>query len=427
MAVPSSSSSARVAGAALPSPVLRTVTPPDSDSAAFVLRLGRALHTRGIPSYRLEEAMQGLSRRLGLEGTFFSTPTAMFASFTGDTRSQVHLIRVGSGGTDLGRLADLDAVSTGVANGAVTPAEGLRRVEAIETAPPKYRPALITACFALNSAAASVFFGAGVREVAVALLIGLCTGLLALFAGNSQRPWRAFEPAAAVCAAVIASLAARFAGPVIVPVAVLAGLVALLPGYTLTTAITEIATGHLASGSARLTSALMALFTLAFGVALGTRCVELAFGPVPAAVAAPLPAWVSLAALLVATSTFAVLFSVNPRDLPWVMAVATLGFWGARAGSAMLGPELGVFVGAVLVGSASNAYARFLDRPAVVPLFPGIILLVPGSIGFRSLSSLMAHDVLTGVQTAFTMVLVAVGLVAGLLLSNDLVNPRRPL
>lgn len=424
MAVSSPTPSARAGGAVQ---ALRTITPPDSDAATFVVRLGRALHTRGIPSYRLEEAMQGLSRRLGLEGTFFSTPTAMFASFTGDVKSQVHLIRVGNGGTDLGRLADLDEVSTHVASGTISPAEGLRRVEAIESAPARYRAAIVTACFAVNSAAASVFFGAGVREVFTALLVGLGTGVLALLAGRAKRPWMAFEPTAAFCAAVIASLAARFLGPVSVPVAVLAGLVALLPGYTLTTAITEIATGHLTSGSARLTSAVMALFTLAFGVALGTRCVELAFGPIPPGMVTAMPAWASVVALIFATSTFGVLFCVNLRDLPWVMAVASVGFWGARAGSALLGPELGVFVGALLVGTASNAYARFLDRPAVVPLFPGIILLVPGSIGFRSLSSLMAHDVLTGVQTAFTMVLVAVGLVAGLLVSNELMNPRRPL
>ena len=63
----------------------------------------------------------------------------------------------------------------------------------------------------------------------------------------------------------------------------------------------------------------------------------------------------------------------------------------------------------------------------MVPLFPGIMLLVPGSVGFRGLSSMMAHDVVSGIQTAFTMILMAVALVAGLLLANDILPPKRAL
>ncbi len=406
----------------------RTLTPSGSDAEAFVLRLGRALHTRGIPSHRLEEAMQGLSRRLGLDGTFFSTPTAMFASFSDGKRPDVHLIRVGATNVDLGSLSELDEVSTQVAEAAISPAEGLARVEAIEKAPARYPRWLVALAFAINSAAATAFFGGGLREMGVALAIGLSTGLLALFTARDGKPWRAFEPTAAFCAAAIASVAAHLVGPVAVPVAIIAGLIALLPGYSLTVSINEIATGHLASGSARITSAMMAFFTLAFGVALGTRVVDMALGPVPVALpTAPLPLWAILVALAVATATFAILFAVSRRDLVWVIGVAFVGFWGARLGSALFGPELGVFVGALVVGASSNAFARLKNRPAVVPLFPGIMLLVPGSIGFRSLSSLMAHDVVSGVQTAFTMALVAVALVAGLIVSSELVNPRRPL
>jgi uncharacterized membrane protein YjjB (DUF3815 family) len=55
------------------------------------------------------------------------------------------------------------------------------------------------------------------------------------------------------------------------------------------------------------------------------------------------------------------------------------------------------------------------------------MLLVPGSMGFLSLSSLMANDVVSGVQKAFDMVLIAVALVAGLLLANDIVPAKRAL
>ena len=53
-------------------------------------------------------------------------------------------------------------------------------------------------------------------------------------------------------------------------------------------------------------------------------------------------------------------------------------------------------------------------------LVPGILLLVPGSIGYRSMSSLMERDTVAGIATAFTMVLTAVSLVAGLLIAGVL-------
>jgi uncharacterized membrane protein YjjB (DUF3815 family) len=55
-----------------------------------------------------------------------------------------------------------------------------------------------------------------------------------------------------------------------------------------------------------------------------------------------------------------------------------------------------------------------------------MLLLVPGSVGFRSLHALLQHDVLSGIETGFAMALVAVSLVTGLFLAN-LVFPSRRL
>jgi uncharacterized membrane protein YjjB (DUF3815 family) len=56
-----------------------------------------------------------------------------------------------------------------------------------------------------------------------------------------------------------------------------------------------------------------------------------------------------------------------------------------------------------------------------------MILLVPGSVGFRSLSFVFERDVFLGLDTAFTVITVLISLVAGLLFGNLLVPPRRSL
>jgi len=106
------------------------------------------------------------------------------------------------------------------------------------------------------------------------------------------------------------------------------------------------------------------------------------------------------------------------------MITGWLAYGSSKLGGAWFDPELAAFMGALTVGLASNLYALLLDRPAQVTLVPGVLLLVPGSLGFRSVSSLLEREVITGVETAFQMVLIATALVAGLLVANVAV-PRR--
>ena len=93
--------------------------------------------------------------------------------------------------------------------------------------------------------------------------------------------------------------------------------------------------------------------------------------------------------------------------------------WAAALGAATLGVELGTFAGALAVGAreqrSTSAWRR---RPAAVVLVPGILLLVPGSVGFRSLSSLLEREAVAGIETAFSMLLTAMALVAGLLVAG---------
>jgi uncharacterized membrane protein YjjB (DUF3815 family) len=88
------------------------------------------------------------------------------------------------------------------------------------------------------------------------------------------------------------------------------------------------------------------------------------------------------------------------------------------------GPELGAFAGAFAVALAANGYAAWQRLPAAVVLLPGLLLLVPGSVGFQSVTLFLANDPLAGLEAAFRMVLVAVALVAGVLAANLVTLPR---
>ncbi len=141
-----------------------------------------------------------------------------------------------------------------------------------------------------------------------------------------------------------------------------------------------------------------------------------------------LPTWTLWAAVLVTPIAVTVLLQGRVRDMPWITLASVAGFFGGQAGAALLGPALGGCIGALSVGLAAHAYEHWLRRPALVPLVPGVLLLVPGSTGFRSLALLVDQQVVIGIDAAFATLLTAASLVAGLLMAEMIadVSTRLP-
>jgi len=395
------------------------VRTPGTAERGLVVELGRALHEAGFPTPQLEAALGRVATRLGLVAQVFATPTSLFCAFGEGSEQRTHLARVEPAGYDLGRLARLhelvDRLASGQLDAATAPAELARAADPQSP----YPASLELACWGLSSAATALFLGGGAREAAVGGGLGLVVGLLARAASGALHRRGLFEPVAAALAATLATVVAAHWGPLSVYVATLAGIIFLIPGFTLTVALTELALRHLSSGTARFASALIVFLTVTFGSAVGSRLGGvLAGGAAVAAVPAGSPPWAEAVALLVAPLALTVLFRAPLRDAPWVVAVGFLGYQGGRLGGEWLSPELGMFLGALAVGLASGLFERITRRPAAIPLVPSILLLVPGSIGYRSLSSLVERDVLFGIDSAFRMILIAVSLVAGLLVGQ---------
>lgn len=396
-------------------PVPAPAAVPGAD--AFAHALVRLLRRYGAPAHRLELAMAAFAQGLGLRGAWHVLPTSILAS-TGPGR--VVLVDVAQEDTDLSRLAAVDEVASAVASRRMSPEAGLRALSAIEAAPSRVGPALDALGWAAGAASAALFFGGGAREAAVAAGIGLA-GFVVARIGRLAR-----NALVEVVAATLAALAVHAVPGVALEPALLGGLVALYPGLRLTTGLTDLATGHLVSGSGGLLSAGVTLLQLGFGVALGTRLGVAWFGA-PAPVA---PAAVPLAeavGLVVGAFAFAVFLRARWSHVPQIGLAVAVSFLAERAGSAWLSPALGGGVAAFALTAGSNALARALDRPAAVTQVPGIWLLVPGSLGFRAVQALLAQDVVHGVDAAFSTALSAMALVAGTLLANAVVAPRRTL
>ena len=391
----------------------RTSSSRDHDSTAFLLRLGRAFHALGYPSHRIEEMLGDAAEQLELEGQFFTTPTSIFAAFGAQDRQQTFLVRVEPGDLHLERLGRVQVIAEDVLAGRQTPREGLDALDAMDREPPRWGAGISTLAFGVAGAAAARFLGGGIPEILTAAAMAMFTGWLAVANILPAPARRFFEPLAAfIVSALVTALATR--GHLSTYLATLGGLMVLLPGLTLSAAISELNSMHLVSGTARLTSAIMRFIGLAFGVALGTRVAELLFGHAPHVTAVPLPVWTEWITVLVSPLAFTVIMRARPVDAPAILSVCVLAFIGGRWGASQLGPELGVFVGAFVAALASNLLAHRRHVPSLVTLSPALLLLVPGSVGFRSLALLLQQEVIDGIQAAFRMVIMFAALVGGM-------------
>jgi uncharacterized membrane protein YjjP (DUF1212 family) len=398
----------------------------EESAIGFVLALGRALHRYGTPAHRLEQGLKNCCDRLGLEAELFTTPTTIIMSFGRPSELRTRMMRVEAGELDMGKLALVDQLAEDVAAHRRSPADGVLELERIIAAPSQFNRPIGTLMGGITAASLAVFFGGGIEDVTAAGAIGLVLGLLTQYLARSIDQARVLELASAAFAAFAASVGSHFWPALDPSLVTVAALIILLPGMSLTIAMSELATRQLISGTARLVAAIIVLLELVVGVALGEHLAH-ALVRVEGNAPVPLPEWTQWVALGVASFGVAVVVQAKWRQIGWIMGACTIGYVGSRTGTAWLGNQMGVLVGAFALGIFSNLYARYLDRPAQVLQVPAVFLLVPGSLGFRGMTSLLDKHTMTGVETLFAMFVVALAIACGLLVASAVVSPKRSL
>lgn len=407
---------------------------PNEPRARFLIELARALGSYGTSANRIEEVISYCADAFGYNAQTFTTPTSVFVSLEDeDGELHTYLARVHPGEADMTKMIALDRVFNNVLDGIISTREAIAEIKRIVNMAPRYPSWLIVVCFGVIGFCAGNFLGGAIKEMFASGIVGLTIGLLVQFTGRRREFSRLMEFLSGLAAAIIAGLLAIPFGGYFTTVPVIAGVIILLPGLTLTIAMVELAMKHVVSGTARLAGAVMVLLVIGFGIVLGQAIVDHTVGSTPIVIPAKPPWYFDLGTILVATVCMSILFQAHLRNA-WVMVVAGLiAFYSARYGTMYVGPEVGVLGAAMAVGVASNLYARIFDKPALMMMLPGLIILVPGSLGLRSLqlffdnSTTDAVSTIAAVKSSFTVLVVGVALVVGLLLANVVMPPRKVL
>jgi uncharacterized membrane protein YjjP (DUF1212 family) len=282
-------------------------------------------------------------------------------------------------------------------------------------------------CWGFSGGAVAVMLGASWAGIAAAVTSGMLIGVLVTQSGEALREGGLEAIAALLSTFLVFALNSIIPG-INVFVVIMSSLIVLIPGLGLTISVTELSTDHLASGSARLSGALVTLLKLGLGVLIGTVFVQwLGWTSTQESqvhLAVP-PDWVRWPALVLASFSFAVLFSVRKKEFGIAMLAAIISYIISRLGVAAGGLEFGVLLASMSVAVLANLYGRFFKQSGALIRVPGIILLVPGTIGYSGVTALFLDG---GEGLSDTMLLafrLVISLVGGLLFGNVLVPPRR--
>lgn len=389
--------------------------------ALFLRDLGRAMHVSGAPAQGLEATMREIGERLGVRVEGFAVLTFLALTVVaGDQSRRVELLRLPPYDFNMARLIALNALSREISSVDELDTYAERLAAIMRQPPPWAGWSFVLMGFPLSASVALLLRGGWVEA--------LCGGLIGMFfvAGFllfARVP--RLGPAVPVVLCALSAIAAQGLAQLLpqqVPfISAVAGIVLLLPGFMITIAMSEIATQNYLAGTGRLTGAFVLLFLMGAGLAIGTQ-ISLAWMPEMASRAAVpvLPAWAIWAAIAgLGVSLLAVLqaplSAVNVSVGGCLLAWAVYSLVDAR-----MGGVVGAFAGALAVACAGHLYHYLSKRPAALVQIPGLITLVPGSMGFRGVHALIQQESTAGVGLLTDMLLTGAVLAVGLLLADNI-------
>jgi uncharacterized membrane protein YjjB (DUF3815 family) len=346
---------------------------------------------------------------------------------------------------DLTKLCELDNIATDVAKQYLTIDDALEMVHSVvekKTGKRQWLEDVVTIVSnTICGAAFSLFFEGTYMEVAASLVAAFFVGMLMVLATkiNFIAKILKFASALAACLVgvlfkVIVHIVNNKYGQGTLPqvsetLVAVSGALVQTPGLTFMLSIIELAVGNFAAGSFRLLSGFAAVLQMSFGVLVGVK-ISLLAGLSDSFVArARYPLWVYALALFPVAFTFGILLKAPRYALTYVCIIlaAYAAYFSSYYTSLYLGKEIGAAVGQFSICMVANLYSRLSRHPSNVVTTCSVILLLPGTVGIRSLSALIQGDLPTSLNFIITLLLGPTGLAIGFTCANFLLAPRQKL
>lgn len=395
----------------------------------YVLRLARSMIRFGAPSHRLEDAIDHTAKTLELNLQCIYLPNVMIVAFTDyETHtSETHLLKC-SAGLNMYKFAQVHQILKLVTHSSMPVEEAIMKLDAINTEKDLWPRWAIILSYALASfCTATMFYKGSWVDAGVAMMIGTLVGLMSWLSEKVPSYAHICEVTMSV---VVAFIAEALHHQVCRSSVKMAGIVMLLPGYTITTSILELSSRHMISGSVRLFYAIIFSLLLGYGLTIGASLWNLIDpSSKPAAVTGACPETLDPKWNILFVPVFALSLNIwlkaSPRQ--WVLAtvLSIIGYVISYATATWAGgkTEVSSALAAFAIGLCGNVYQRMTHQLTFQAVVCAVFFLVPGSLGLKGAMAWFTDDMAGGVNFALQMVITAIAISVGLFASALVVYP----
>jgi uncharacterized membrane protein YjjP (DUF1212 family) len=240
----------------------------------FVLKLAKALHENGFPTHRLEDSLEELCLKIGLEADILSSLGSIFISFKENDSETTHLIKVKNSDLNLEKIDSLESLIYEIKKDKINLETGREKLEEIIKNKSQFSSLSISLFFAISTGSAASLFGGKLPEIICSFLIGLLIALVNTLGQIFPRISKIKVLISSIFAVLLSGFFSIIFKDFKQEIATICGLIILIPGFSFTVSITEIVNNHYVTGLSRLTGAFITFVMIAIGIVVGDELMK---------------------------------------------------------------------------------------------------------------------------------------------------------
>ncbi|MBQ7502171.1 threonine/serine exporter family protein [bacterium] len=234
--------------------------------AGLCIKTAKALMASGAETARVETTVEHIGKACGIPVESYATPTGITVTVGKEAPITV-VARVKSRTIDLAKVIDVNNLSRSLAAGSMAFQTADKAIDEISRKPSIYSNTVIYIGQALCCAGFALLLGGGLSSVIPAIIVGALAKYAEIKCSSLPLFLLVFLNAFSVT--LFADLCVFLNLGVEHSIIVIAGIIPLLPGLSLTNALADLVAGELLSGMARLTESTLVAAALAAGAAVG--------------------------------------------------------------------------------------------------------------------------------------------------------------
>ncbi|PVU96401.1 hypothetical protein BB561_001187 [Smittium simulii] len=389
----------------------------------FLVKIGQSLGEYGCPLYRLEINLDRLSTHFGVNASFAAFPgfIVIFFSDSLNSNNETKVVKLETT-FDLQKLELVDALLDDVIKGDLDVGMALTQLPLIKSLPPIYPWYIILFGYCIASmGVAPLAFNGGWRETWLSFFLGAFVYLFEQMGSALPEFRNLVEFTTAVVVGFITTALSKY---VCFGSVVLSSIVVLLPGMILTTGFIELMARSMIMGSVKSLYALLVMLMLTFGVQVGQGLYIAGFSnftelPHTLDISQCVPMSPYWWFLFFPVSMISICIMLNMPAKRWPLCILTSSIMFTTFllfKNQLKLNQLSTVASAFALGLSSNICDKIFGTPPFIFLVPATMILVPGSVGVRTLSALF--DGSSSAELISRMLTTCLSIVVGLFMAT---------